>query len=261
MSTPTPSSSSSTNPPPSNKRGGGFGAFIRSLFLMIFSAALGIAGVLALAYYVFGFRPETASQAAQLAALQQEINELQEQNRLLQTQVVEVAGRSSTTLEQAQELEKQVDVLTRELQELQKLGDQMHEYAAVAATVQSEARDSRTAVALSMEVQATRFAQVDELVRRTDRIGRFLERLSDISGDTASDLYGSAVPSTPTPTIDASAESLAPTSTLEALPEPTAETPQASEETEEGGLAPAATPAASSPTRTPTATATRTPTP
>jgi hypothetical protein len=227
---------------------------------MIFSAALGVAGVVALAYFVFGFRPETASQAAQLSQLQQEINSLQEQNQLLQTQVVEIGGRGSSTLEQAQELERQVDDLASELQALSKLGDQRREYAVVAATVQSEARDSRTAVALSMEVQATRFAQVDELARRTDRIGRFLERLSDISGDTASDLYGSAVPSEPTPTSDASAPALAPTTTLEALPEPSAEpnqTPEATEDVEE--TAPA-TPAAGSATRTATAATTRTPT-
>lgn len=227
---------------------------------MIFSAALGIAGVLALAYYGFGFRPETASQAAQLSALQKEIGTLQEQNSLLQTQVVEIAGRGSSTLEQAQELEKQVDTLNSELQELSKLGDQMREYAVVAATVQSEARDSRTAVALSMEVQATRFAQVDELVRRTDRIGRFLERLSDISGDTASDLYGSAVPSESTPTIDASAAGSTPTTTLEALPEPSPEPSSTAEQTEDDEATPAATPTAGPASRTPTVATTRTPT-
>lgn len=227
---------------------------------MIFSAALGVAGVVALAYFVFGFRPETASQAAQLSALQQEISTLQEQNQLLQTQVVEIGGRGSSTLEQAQELERQVDELASELQELTKLGDQMREYAVVAATVQSEARDSRTAVALSMEVQATRFAQVDELARRTDRIGRFLERLSDISGDTASDMYGSAVPSEPTATPDASQPAATPTTTLEALPEPSPQLSQTPEQTEELEETPAATPAAASPSRTATPATTRTPT-
>src|SRR5919107_914705 len=59
----------------------------------------------------------------------------------------------------------QTEVVAAQL-ELQALGQQMQENNALAATVQSEARDSRTAVALFSTAQAARAAQLDELQRR-----------------------------------------------------------------------------------------------
>ena len=183
---PTPPTQS-TNTPLARRRGG-VGGFFRGLLIILLGAALGIAGVGALAFYVFGYRPETPLQAGQVAQVQSDLATLRQQNSTLQTQVAGLSQRSTGSDEQIQDIDQQVRDLRSEMQALDTLGGQMQEYAHLAATVQLEARDSRTAVAISVSIQATRFAQLDDLQRRTERLGRFLDRLSDISGDAAADV-------------------------------------------------------------------------
>jgi hypothetical protein len=200
------------------------GGFFRGLLLILLSALLGIVGAGALAFYLFGYRPETPTQAGQVAQLQGDLTTLQQQNVLLQTQVAVLNGRSASNTEQSQDLDTRLGELRSEVEALSTLSDQMREYAAAAATVQVEARDSRTAVALNSSLQATRFAQLDLLNQRTERLGRFLDRLSDISGDAAADVGAQgltttpgAAPSSTTPT-DISLVSATPTSAGLATP-------------------------------------------
>lgn len=225
---PDPPPNTPTTPSPSARRRSGVGGFFRGLFLILFSALVGIVGAGALAFYLFGYRPETPAQASQVAQIQGDLASLQQQNALLQTEVVALNGRSASNTEQSQDLDKRLGDLRSEVQALSTLSDQMREYAAAAATVQVEARDSRTAVALNSSLQATRFAQLDLLNQRTERLGRFLERLSDISGDAAADVgaqsvtsTSNAAPSSTTPTA-ASLGSATPTSTALTTASPSA---------------------------------------
>jgi hypothetical protein len=176
--------------------------------------ALALAAGGALALYLFSYTPELP---AQLGGTRADVQQLQQQNALLQTQVAELVVRDSASRELLQELEQ-------ELGSLGNLGEQMRENAVLASTIQAEARDSRTAVALYATAQAGREAQIDELQQRTDRVIRFLARLSDISGDAAIDLgeqgtetqpptvalpLPSETPVIPAPTATASSEATA----------------------------------------------------
>lgn len=156
------------------------GQILTTLLLIIVGVALAIAGVAALAFYVFGFTPETPAQAARA---QNDVQVLQQQNSALQTQVADLTNRSDSSRELLQDLDKQVRGLGN-------VSDQIRQYDSVAATIQVESHDSRTAVAAYSSAMATRVAQIDDIQRRTDRITRFLQRLSDISGDTVNDLGG-----------------------------------------------------------------------
>jgi hypothetical protein len=113
---------------------------------------------------------------------------------------------------------------------------------AVAATLQADTSENQAAVEALATVQADTSEQVDELSESTDRMVRFLDRLSNIAEDTAGSINPSNTPTptltatpTPTPTLT---PTRTPTETVEATLEPTeaAEgTPEPTDEEEAEG--------------------------
>src|SRR6266508_3139978 len=109
---------------------------------------------------------------------------------------------------------------------------------------------NRDAVALFATAEASRAALLDDLKRRSDRIERFLQRLSDISNDATLDLGSGG---RPTPLVLPSAAPTPPTDTATPAAPTDTPTPVAPTDTP---TEPVATPA-----RRPTATPRATPTP
>lgn len=173
------------------------GAFFSWLLTLVLAVGLALVAGGAVAYWLFGYRADTP---ARLAEARGELVMLREENSMLQTQVAlaqtEVAGARTRAANNAEQL----DELNNDLETMAALATSLRENVAQAATVQAQARDSQAAVAAFATVQAASLNQIDELDRRTERIARFLERLSDIAGDTVLDLDGSAAGQTPTVT-------------------------------------------------------------
>jgi len=208
----------------------------------LIALAAGAAGLFAL-----GFAPDTPLQLAEartrLATVEAQNVELRAQSSLMQTQLADLARRADANREALGELQQQKAALDS-------LRGDLEEAARQNATVVAEARTSRDAVALFATAEAGRVALLDELKRRSDRIERFLQRLSDISDDAALDLGAGTSPpaiglptappepaDTPTqiPTIEATAApTIAPTAARRPAatprPAPTA-TPVAPSET------------------------------
>jgi hypothetical protein len=211
------------------RRGGGargcLGDSLRGLLIVLLSVALSVAAAGAVAYGYFGYTPEAPGRIqvlqTEVVAAQLELQAQGQRAAVLQTAVADVSAREGASREAMQELEAQVA-------DLQALGQQMQENNALAATVQSEARDSRTAVALFSTAQAARAAQLDELQRRAERISRFLARLGDISSDAATDLepQGTALslPTIEPATAEPTSTLATPTSTAAPTDAPTAST-------------------------------------
>ncbi len=118
---------------------------------------------------------------------------LRAENSTMQTQVAGLARLTDSNRETLGELQQQKEALDSLRAELETAARQN-------ATVVAEARSSRDAIALFATVEADRAELISDLKQRSDRIERFLTRLSDISEDAALDLGdgGSAVPPTAT---------------------------------------------------------------
>lgn len=233
-------------PPQRGAARGCLGDGLRGLLTVLVSVALSVGAVGALAYYYLGYTPEAPGQLqgvrTALVAAQLDLQAQEQRNAALQTAVANVTARDGASREAMQDLQAQVA-------DLQALGRQMEENNVVAATVQSEARDARTTVALFATAQAARAGQIDELQRRAERISRFLARLGDISSDAASDMepQGTALP---LPTLAAATPTLAEPTGTPAPPtivEPT------------GTPAPPTSTTVAAPTSTPALTVTATP--
>jgi hypothetical protein len=153
----------------------------------------------------------------------------------MQTQVAELERRSSTSREQ-------IDSITNQLAELGDIRAQIIQNDMRNATVIAEARESRDAVRLYATTEASRAALLNDLQRRSERLERFLQRLSDISSDAALDLNNTPADPTVTVTSPAITATIAPT---ELIPSTTA-TPTARATTTATAAA-----ATSSPTATP----------
>jgi hypothetical protein len=152
----------------------------------LIALAAGAAGLFAL-----GFAPDTPLQLAEartrLATVEAQNVELRAQSSLMQTQLADLARRADANREALGELQQQKAALDS-------LRGDLEEAARQNATVVAEARTSRDAVALFATAEAGRVALLDELKRRSDRIERFLQRLSDISDDAALDLGAGTSP-------------------------------------------------------------------
>jgi len=109
--------------------------------------------------------------------------------------VADLSRRADANREALGELQQQKAALDS-------LRGDLEEAARQNATVVAEARTSRDAVALFATAEAARVALLDDLKRRSDRIERFLQRLSDISDDAALDLgAGTSPPAIGLPTV------------------------------------------------------------
>jgi hypothetical protein len=213
MSEPTaPTPTGALQPAATPRRGGCLGRLLSAALVILITTlialAAGAAGLIAL-----GFTPDMPSQLsdarARLATAEAQNAELRAQGNPMQTQLAEVARRADANREALGELQQQKDALDG-------LRADLEEAARQNATVVAEARTSRDAVALFATAEAGRVVLLDEIKRRSDRIERFLQRLSDISDDAALDLGAGAPPTA----SNAPADQSAPTATP-APPEPT----------------------------------------
>jgi hypothetical protein len=193
--------------------------------LLILAAGLAL-GVGAAWLLTLGYSPELPRQLAEsralVATVQGQNAALVAQQGLVQTQVTDLERRASAAREATDELRKELAGLTG-------LRNQMIANQAENATVVAEARTSRDAVALFATAEAGRAGQLDELQRRSERLERFVQRLSDISSDAAVDLQRA----TPTPgqraatSVPDPTEALPPTATVR--PTPATPTPSANQ--------------------------------
>ncbi len=252
-------------PPPTPRRGSFLGRLITGLLFVVITTALALAVVLA-AFFRLGFTVDTPQRLAeaqqQLATAQAQNQALQGQTLLLQTQVVDLDRRVVGGRETLDDLRGQVA-------EMGGLADRLAESDARGATVVAEARASRDAVTLFATAEADRVLLLIQLRQRSDRMERFIQRLGDISQDTASDLQGAPLgptpPATPEPTASATASPAATPPTATPPPTAAATATSTAEATVEASATPDATAEASAtPSITPRATATpgatRTPT-
>ncbi len=240
------------------------GRFFAALLIITITTGLALV-VVAVAAWNLGFSPATPAQLGELRAqfgtAEAQNAALRLQNSVMQTQVSELSRRGADDRETLSELRGQLDDLNDLRQEI---GSQIDASASQNATLVAEARSSRDAVALFATAEADRVTLLRDLEIRSERIERFLLRLSDIAGDAALDLGAVTpapeivplAPSTPTPITLPTA---LPTETP--LPTPT-ETPIATPT--EIAISPTETPTevpSSTPTSRPTATARPTSTP
>jgi signal transduction histidine kinase len=210
--------------------------------MIIIAASIAlIAGAAGLLW--LGFTPtmpqDLDTTRSELTTAQVQYGELVLQADRMATQIAEQERRNSSARET-------LDDLNSQMASLNAVRTQLEENIAENATVIAEARDSRAAVESFATAEAQRAALLDELQRRSERVERFVQRLSDISSDTALDLQGSVTPTPlalPTLTSQPTA-SATPVATPTATLSPTVT------------LAPTATAVRSSPTITATVRAT-----
>lgn len=231
-------------PAPPRRRGGFLGRLIAAFLVVIITTFL-VLVVVAVVLLQLGFSPETPQQLADTRArldTAQALNDtLRLQNSAMQTQVIDLTRRSDDDRETLSALQQQIGNLDQLRQEFAAGASQN-------ATLVAEARASRDSVTLFVTAEAGRAALLDELKRRSDRIERFLQRLSDISSDTALDL-SAGTPTAPIAPPVAPSPALTPTS-LPATSAPTATptstpTPRTPSGTPRASATPAASPTAS----------------
>jgi hypothetical protein len=165
---------------------------ISALLVIVITTAIaiaaGAAGLIALGF-TLDMPAQLADARMRLATAEAQNADLRAQNAPIQTQLADVARRSDANREALGELQQQKAQLDGLRGDLEEAGRQN-------ATVVAEARNSRDAVALFATAEAGRVVLLDDLKHRSDRIERFLQRLSDISDDAALDLGAGASPTT-----------------------------------------------------------------
>lgn len=192
----------------------GSGRFAAGLFIILLAVILSVVTVGGL-FLALGFPTDAAQQLSSTrvlqATLQAQNTQVELQNAALHTQVAVLDRRVSTSRES-------IDEMTQQIAALGVLRDQIQQADIRSATIVAQAQTSRDAVAQFATVEAGRAALIAELGQKSLRIERFLQRLSDISGDAAPDVVGAtALPATatltptPTPATTPTAE-LTPTS-------------------------------------------------
>jgi hypothetical protein len=208
---------------PVRGRGGCLGRFFSAVLVVVITTFLAlVAGASALIW--FGYTPDTPRQLgaaqAQFATIQAQSAALQAQNSVLQTEVAAQAQRYGTDHETLGEISNQLANIA-DLRNA--LREERQQSASQNATLVAEARDSRNAVAIFATVEAGRAVLLAELDRRSARVERFLQRLSDISSDTALDLGATPAPVLPTfPPAQTTLSELSPTPTQVPTSVPTA---------------------------------------
>lgn len=233
MTTPPDSDTSSqpSAPPPAVKpaRGGGFfSRLLAALLVILITTIIAISATAAgllWAGYSIGTPRELAVAQARVATLEAINGELVSRADLMATEVSDIARRASNDREVLGEVRAAVDDMSALRGEIR---DQLTSAVSQNATLVADARASRDQVAAFATAEASRVALLQELDRRSLRIERFLQRLSDIAGDAALDI-GNPTPTatgapeeTPTsePTATATQTATAtPTEDSEATPE------------------------------------------
>lgn len=207
-------------PAPRRQGGGFFGRLIAALLVVVIATFLALLGTAAaLLYLGYTVRtPAAASDAQRRAAT------LEALQSGLETRVIELDRRVGDQSETLGELSDEIEAMRRVRADLE---SQLQSGARQNATMVADARLSRDQVVTFATAEAGRAALLQELERRSARIERFLQRLSDIAEDTALDL-GTPTPAaapalqpaataTPSPTL---APEVQPTATLTPSPAP-----------------------------------------
>jgi hypothetical protein len=244
-----PPARSTTAAVPARGRGGCLGRFFSAILVILITTFLALlAGASAL--ISFGYTLDTPRQLgaaqAQLATMQAQSAALQAQNSALQTEVAAQAQRYSADHEALGEISNQLANIA-DLRNT--LREERQQSASQNATLVAEARDSRNAVAIFATVEAGRAELLAELDRRSARVERFLQRLSDISSDTALDLDATQAPVPPTfPPAQTTISELSPTPTQVPTSVPTASSVPTSTSVPTEPPAPSATARRQSPT-------------
>ncbi len=130
----------------------------------------------------------------------------------LQTTQAQLIGELGNARERIDELEAQANELAvvattqaGNAATAVALGHTLQTAVAETGALQDQFREGQVLVAVVATVQAAQNEQIREIERRSERLIRFLNRLSDIAGDTADDIAvptpTSIIPITPTPTI------------------------------------------------------------
>ena len=249
---------------PARRRGGCLARFLSAILVILITTFLALlAGASALIW--FGYTPDTprqlAAAQAQLAIVQAQSAALEAQNSVLQTEVAAQAQRYGTDHETLGEISNQLSNIT-DLRNA--LREERQQSASQNATLVAEARDSRNAVAIFATVEAGRALLLAELDRRSARVERFLQRLSDISSDTALDLGATPAPVPPTfPPAQTTISELSPTPSPAPtiLPTETSAPTNTSVPTSAGSPTQPPTPSATARRAAPTALAEPSPTP
>ena len=191
--------------------------FIGWLLTLALSAALGLAALAGIAYFVFGFdltTPERIRQSsADVVALQGQAGALTTEVAQLRTAEVEHIRQLATANERVDALEAQVTDFTQQAASLaaqgataSALARELNQNIALAATIQAEGRQGQIFVSVVATTQADTTTRVGELQRRTERITRFVQRLGDLAGEVGADSAAlptgtpAAAPATPTAT-------------------------------------------------------------
>ena len=208
---------------PARGRGGCLGRFLSAILVVLITTFLALlAGASALIW--FGYMPDTPRQLgaaqAQIATVQAQSDALHAQNSALQTEVAAQTQRYDADHEVLGEINNQLANIV-ELRNT--LRDERQQSASQNATLVAEARDSRNAVAIFATIEAGRAVLLADLDRRSARVERFLQRLSDISSDTALDLDATQPPVPPTfPPAQTTISELSPTPAQAPTAAPTA---------------------------------------
>lgn len=206
-----PSGRLPATPPPPRRRGCGSQILggIGWLLTLILSAALAIAALAAIAYYLFGFTLATPDAIRQANA---DVGALQAQVATLESEAVALRGAGSESVETLGDALARVELLETQVAAYEgqaaALADQaatavalsgdLEEGIAVAATIQAEGRENQVLVAVVATVQAENSARLADLQQRSERVTRFLQRLGDLAGDATLDAGGPPPTATPT---------------------------------------------------------------
>lgn len=218
------------------------GRLLSAVLVIVITTVITLA-VGAYAALYLGYTPQTPGA---LGDAQARVTTLESENAALRTQAVAVQTQLSQMSRQAGTDREELDALKEEVSAFAQISDEVATRLTAdsreRATQVADMRGSRDAVVQFATAEADRVAMIEDLRRRSERIERFLARLSDIAGDAALDLGAGDM--TPTPTAAPS-----PTPVSEETPTPTPAP------TEEPTASPV--PASPSPTTRPTASPTR----
>ena len=203
------------------------GRMLAALLVIVITTLVALAAVAGGATWL-GFTPQSANN---LRAAQQQVATLEARNTALEGQNIAVQTQIALMVGQAGADRESLDELRSEVEKFATLSDQVEtrlaQDAREQATLVVEMRTSRDAVMVFATAEAGRAQVLSELQRRSERVERFLQRLSDISGDAALDVQSV----TPTAAISNTLTPITPppqvTATVQTTPTATALTPTA----------------------------------
>lgn len=181
------------------------GRLTAALLVVLMSTTLALLAMLALAFRL-GYDPGTP---ARLNAAEEALATANARARVLETEVAALNARNVAA-------EVALDALDAQIARLEAQSGDFARSADAMATAMEEAREIQVQVAVFATAEAGRVELLADLERRSERVERFLQRLSDIAADTSLDLS--------TPTLDATAPAptaTAPAPTATEIPTPT----------------------------------------